>query len=786
MVGASGSRIIITTRIEDVALTMGHVKPHNLGLLSGDDCWAIFEKHAFQNTKFCPHQTSNFIRKKVVEICKGLPLAARTLGGLLRCKQRESEWEDILNSNLWDLQDNTEILAVLKLSYNHLPSHLKRCFAYCAIFPKDYEFTEKELVFLWMAEGLIQPSKVKEEQEDAGTVYFQDLLARSIFQESGSRCSSKYIMHDLVNDLAQWASGETSFCLQDKSKVNVQSERLKTVRYLSYTCSMSNYINKFEVLHEATNLRTFLPKLLDTDNTTIIVSSELLSKFKKLRALFLSNHNVTELPDLIGDLRHLRYINLSGNKISSLPKSINLLLNLQILILRWCSNIKKLPSMGNLINLRHLDLEMVKLMEMPRGMESWKNLQTLSDFFVGKGSGSSLKVLRNLKFLCGKLRILELKNVTTGLKEEILSNKERLDELWLKWGYGHEDSRSEEVEKNVLDMLRPHKNLKELSIEGYGGTQFPTWLGDLSFSLTSLEKLKICECQKLQFLFEDREEIDTSSSLVMHRGNIDNTSTSLLKHLSISFCSSLMCLSPKGQLPKTFKHLECLKIKGCDSLICIVRGQLPSSLKQLSVENCENLQCLLDDREDGGIPFSSSVMHMEDIDSTNISQLEDLNISSCLSITCLSLKGQLPTTLKHLCISDCPSLSTLSSMGQLPVLKKIEVWFCSELKILFLQDQLPGALEYLCIWRCSKLELIAERLHDNRSLKDIFICDCENLKSMPDGLDSRRISIINCPNLVSFSGGRLSNSTLEVSIDTNGKLEALLSRNHSHSSVQNS
>lgn len=87
---------------------------------------------------------------KSVKACLWLQV---TLGGLLRCKQRDGEWQDILNSSIWELSDDCEIPAVLKLSYHHLPSHVKRCFVYCAIFPKDYEFEEKEVVLLWIAEG---------------------------------------------------------------------------------------------------------------------------------------------------------------------------------------------------------------------------------------------------------------------------------------------------------------------------------------------------------------------------------------------------------------------------------------------------------------------------------------------------------------------------------------------------------------------------------------------------------------------------------------------------------
>lgn len=59
----------------------------------------------------------------------------------------------------------------------------------------------------------------------------------------------------------------------------------------------------------------------------------------------------------------------------------------------------KLPSnMRKLINLRNFDVTCVDLIrEMPAGIKELKCLQTLSSFIVGKGTGSHLKDLKNLK-----------------------------------------------------------------------------------------------------------------------------------------------------------------------------------------------------------------------------------------------------------------------------------------------------------------------------------------------------------------------------------------------------
>ena len=78
--------------------------------------------------------------------CHDLPLAAKALGGLLHFKAEAEEWDNVLSSEIWDFPTD-EILPALRLSYHHLPPYLKPCFAYCSIFPKDYQF-HKEAGFI--------------------------------------------------------------------------------------------------------------------------------------------------------------------------------------------------------------------------------------------------------------------------------------------------------------------------------------------------------------------------------------------------------------------------------------------------------------------------------------------------------------------------------------------------------------------------------------------------------------------------------------------------------------
>ncbi|KAL7203591.1 hypothetical protein ACSBR2_016789 [Camellia fascicularis] len=85
--GAQGSKVVVTTRNRDVARMMGAVELHDIEVLSAEDCWSLFAQHAFENTSIDANPNLVSIGKKIVEKCKGLPLASRTLGGLLLCKE---------------------------------------------------------------------------------------------------------------------------------------------------------------------------------------------------------------------------------------------------------------------------------------------------------------------------------------------------------------------------------------------------------------------------------------------------------------------------------------------------------------------------------------------------------------------------------------------------------------------------------------------------------------------------------------------------------------------------
>ncbi|GAB4841352.1 hypothetical protein Ancab_022080 [Ancistrocladus abbreviatus] len=377
---AQGSRIIVITRNEGVADIMGGFPKVRLHKLSNEDGWSLLSRYAFQSSSSTGADSQLVkIGQKIVEKCDGLPLAMKILGSLLRSKLERKHWEKVLSSSIWDLPGgNNDILPALSLSYCFLPSRLKRCFTYCAMFPKGYEFEKENFVLLWMAGGFLDSPNIIV-LEEVGDECFMELLSRSFFDEvtrlDGGQC---YVIHDLIHDLAKFVSGD--FCAHlEKNKPLKIAER---ARHISYERDDYDDFVRFEALSKAKSVRSFLPlgsfHQYEQDYLSDRVPSEILPELGALRVLSLARYKINELPTAIGDLKQLRYLDVSSTNIIVLPESICTLCNLQTLLLSGCERLKKLPTaIGNLKQLRHLDVSSTFIKELPVSIGTLCNLQTL-------------------------------------------------------------------------------------------------------------------------------------------------------------------------------------------------------------------------------------------------------------------------------------------------------------------------------------------------------------------------------------------------------------------------
>ena len=422
-----------------------------------------------------------------------------------------------MKSKFWDSPiGKTNILLALSVSYKYLPSHLKQCFAYCSIFPKGVIFTKCQVVLLWMAEGFLEETG-NTRMEEVGEEYFHDLVSRSLFEQS-SGSKTGFVMHDIVNDLAKFVSRQFTFRLG----VDHSHEIVNKTRHLSHGRQPFENFKKFEALCVARKMHTFYSIIFQPFSFDLYLTKkvqiDLLSKLRCLRVLTLShNRNMTELFKSIGKIKHLRYLNLSSTAIKSLPDSICKLCNLQALYLSDCKDLVALPrDTWKLISLRYLGIRGTGIKEMPMKLGRLKGLQTLSKFIIDKHNGACIEELGKLENLRETLAVLDLQNVylQLGALKACLKDKKYLEALVLEWNAL--DTNISECQRSILDNLRPHSNLKRLTINNYGAKSLPDWVGHQSFSCITFLRLENCkhclnlpplgQLPSLQYLFVVRFE----------------------------------------------------------------------------------------------------------------------------------------------------------------------------------------------------------------------------------------------------------------------------------------
>ncbi|XP_019055586.1 PREDICTED: putative disease resistance RPP13-like protein 1 [Nelumbo nucifera] len=498
---------------------MGKADTYNLGKLSDEDCWRLLSSIAFPGEK---SENLERIGWKIANKCKGVPLSAKTLGGLLRFRKPTiQDWQDVLESEIWELQEvEKEILPSLLLSYYDLPSHMKRCFLYCAIFPKDDKIEKEKLINLWMAQGFLDESSMGRRTSNpdmTGELYLNNLVMRSFLQDVSEKYKAMYSIHDLLHDLAQYLTRNDCYVVSATS-IKLEDFNSSKARHLTLILNGGNMDSVFpstSTLKAKKNLRTFQVLMNPGKYDYISLTTSIVNIFKHftcLRALDLSKSGLTELQlREVDKLIHLRYLDSSWTELRELPETISNLYNLQTLIVEHCWNLCKLPEgIGRMLKLRHLQIDRTdQLSCLPQGIGKLSSLRTLSNFVVGdlntgaKGGGCKIDELKGLTYLQGELTFEGLKNVADGeeASRAELHNKPHLRGLVLFFNgvYG-ENRLTEKRTEDVLENLNPHPNLERLEIRWYPSAKFPNnWLmmKDPEFLLSSnLQSLELQGCMK--------------------------------------------------------------------------------------------------------------------------------------------------------------------------------------------------------------------------------------------------------------------------------------------------
>ncbi|XBI74284.1 hypothetical protein VPH35_067854 [Triticum aestivum] len=235
--GTEGNMVIVTTRIPGVA-DMVRTVDHSIEMehLGPQDMLSFFEACVFgdQQQPWQEHPELQDVGHKIVEKLKGFPLAAKTVGRLLRNQLTFDHWTRVLESKEWESQaSDNDIMPALKLSYDYLPFHLQQCLSYCALFPEDYEFHAEELVHLWIGLGILHSSDDQKKRiEDVGLCYLTDLVNQGFFKKNVSSLGSpRYTIHDLLLELVVKVSSYECLSISSSNVMSIQIP--PSVRHLS-------------------------------------------------------------------------------------------------------------------------------------------------------------------------------------------------------------------------------------------------------------------------------------------------------------------------------------------------------------------------------------------------------------------------------------------------------------------------------------------------------------------------------------------------------------------------
>ncbi|XP_078152622.1 putative disease resistance protein RGA3 [Carex rostrata] len=539
--------ILITTRNKKVAKVMQTTTYFSPTNLLEDSCWQLFQHYAFSGTNYTmpPHLVN--MGKDIMRKCGGLPLAVKSIASVLRHETNEEDWREILESDLWESNSLNDIFPALQISYDHLPPHLKPCFLFCSMYPKDYILEKMHLIELWISHGYIE-SKGKRSITEIGVEYYEELKQRSFvddFVDYFSRGSEEHCkLHDIIHDLARLISENEHYSVQINQPLDIQKENVPQEACHLYVGGFCGYVNQF--LQE--NLMGLRTLSIDMRGYYLYFQICNLTKFEALRVLELKG-TLTRIPNFISELKHLTHLDIKSSNLETLPLSIGLLYNLQTLILD-CSILDYLPeSIGSLSNLGRLIIK-EPINYLPHGLVNFPAIKTMK----AEVEVTNVAWLKDMTDLEGNLTIKGVSNLKDAQRAN-MRNKCKLEGFYINCHPDYEDGWVDPAKSMLkitlkpeisvhdadfswLESLRPHPNLKKLGVGFYSSATVPGWMCD-PCSLQSIQGILLYDCDEIQSL------------------PFNNLHT--LKHLVVRDCRGFRVL----QLEQLSSQLEKLEISGC-------------------------------------------------------------------------------------------------------------------------------------------------------------------------------------------------------------------------------
>ncbi|PIA26487.1 hypothetical protein AQUCO_09300063v1, partial [Aquilegia coerulea] len=381
-----GCKLVVTTRSQDVCVQMDLQKIIKVEPLPKDESWVLFKSKA-GDVVTLPNLKP--IAEKIVEKCKGSPLAIVALGSALTSEKEEYVWNNALsvlsNPTRSDLEGiMPEVVTSIRFSFERLESlEIKKCFLFCCLFPEDYNIDLRDLRDYGIGERFLKVGGTLENASDKLLSFIKKLKDCCLLLEGDEEYSVK--MHDVVRDVAICIGGDAEYGFL----VNVggglikfrESEDLKEKKRISFMKHSKDVLRdplecpqlKSLLIRENDDIRIDQESFFeDTKSLEVLDLRGMWKWFKasfiiptpqsilcltNLKTLHLVYCDVSDKISLLGGLRKLEILNLSNSIVKTLPEEI-----------------------GNLVNLRSLDLNGAKLSFVARNVIS--KLSYLEEFYM--------------------------------------------------------------------------------------------------------------------------------------------------------------------------------------------------------------------------------------------------------------------------------------------------------------------------------------------------------------------------------------------------------------------
>nr|CAB3467079.1 unnamed protein product [Digitaria exilis] len=370
-----GSRVIVTTRTEDVAKTC--CSRHQdwifkIQRLSDATSRELFFKRIFGSEDKLPNDELEEVSNSILKKCGGLPLAIVSIGSLLASKtiRTKQEWQKVCDNLGSELESNPTLEGakqVLTLSYDDLPYHLKACFLYLSIFPENYEIKRGPLVRRWIAEGFVS-QRYGLSMEQIAESYFDQFVARSIVQPVRIDWNGKVRscrVHDIMLEVIVSKSLEENFAsfLRDNGSLLVSHDKIRRLSIHSShnlaqkTSTSVSHVRSFTMSASVEEIPDFFPQLrllrvLDMEGCICLSNNALnyICKFFQLKYLSLRRTNIYKLPRQLGNLKHLETLDIRSTHVKKLPTSAKNLISMKHLLV---GHKEQLTRTGSVKFLKH-------------------------------------------------------------------------------------------------------------------------------------------------------------------------------------------------------------------------------------------------------------------------------------------------------------------------------------------------------------------------------------------------------------------------------------------------